>query len=126
MHKAVVFACLLLTAGLSAGGPTWARPVAAVPADSQVRTYKAAGLELRVARDGAIGAVAGGGQRLPLLDRPGGFAVAEYSGARKEARPLAPLPRPADGALGSAYDGGKLTLTVDVKEAEGFLSFHGS
>jgi hypothetical protein len=133
MRNEIVFAGLLWFACLASGSPIAARPAVAAPAagirpgaagDPGV-VAKTAGRELRVARDGAIRAVANAGKPLPLLDLPGGFEVAEYLGARREARVLRPLPHPTRGGLAWSYDGAKLTLSVDIQETPGYLRFHG-
>ena len=92
---------------------------------SQSIVCKTSGLELRMSGDSSINAIAGGEKGVALLDLPGGFEVAEYRGAEKGAQVLEPVSLSTNGGPTFSYDEEKLTLSVDIEEAEGYLKFHG-
>jgi hypothetical protein len=88
-------------------------------------TYEAPGLAFVLGEDGSVKAVSSHGKRVPLLNTPGGFEVAEYEGAAQGARTLKPAAAlTADGFVLS-YDGGALTLAVKVEELPGHIALHG-
>ena len=86
---------------------------------------KTSGLELRMSEDSSINAIADGRGGIALLDLPGGFEVAEYRGAEKGAQVLEPVPQSTNGGPTFSYDEKKLTLSLDMEEAEDYLKFHG-
>ena len=92
---------------------------------SQDTVYETSGLDLRMAADGSIGAITSGGKCLPLLELAGGFQIAEYGGAEQGARVLEPVFEYTDSGIRLSCDASKLTLSVGIEGAEGYLEFHG-